>query len=58
MAAREDEVTHLRELAQIARRDGRRAKSAAAREYLLGLAAHFEEQAADLEKQQPQGQAG
>jgi DNA-binding transcriptional LysR family regulator len=58
MGAREDEVTHLRELAKIARRDGRRTKKTVAGEYLLKLATRLEKEAAELEEQQPQGQSG
>ncbi len=58
MGVREDEVAYLRELAKIARRDGRRTKKNVAREYLLKLAARLEKEAAELEKQQPRGQSG
>ncbi len=58
MGVREDEVTYLRELAKIARRDGRRTKKTVAREYLLKLAERLEKEADKLEEQRPRGQLG
>ena len=52
MDARDEEVAHLRELAEIARPDARWAKNATGRDYLLMLATRLEERAAELEMRQ------